>query len=180
MNRTNGNRKKGFLRIWATTAGQSLPVQGVPIRIYDESGKLIHVLRTGEGGLTPTVELAAPPAAESLSPGGNSRPYTSYTVVAEMPGFQPVRDLTVPIFDGITSVQPLQLLPASGGGETGNTPPVLLYPENMYENLINGGGTPKDPLEGENSRYPLRPQNISERDEGYLDDIDLMDGEGNP
>jgi len=177
MNSNTGG--KGFLRIWATTAGQSLPVQGVPVRILDGDGKLLHVLRTGEGGLTATVELTTPPAAESLAPGSSQKPYTAYTVTAEMTGFQPVRDLTVPVFDGITSVQPLVLIPASSQGPAGNTSPILVYPEEMYANLTRGGGTAENPLPETEPQYPLRPRNTPEGDRSYLDDIDILDMEGN-
>lgn len=101
----------GYLRIWITSAGGTVPVQGIPVQVSDGEGNLLHVLRTGESGLTKTVALSAPPADESLVPG--THPYTNYLVTIEGEGFAPIRELSVPIFDGITSLQPITLLPST-------------------------------------------------------------------
>jgi len=178
MNTMSG---KGYLRIWVTEAGGSLPVPGVPVQIREEGGGILHVLRTGESGLTPTVELPAPPAAGSLTPNGSTRPYANYTVHIEMQGFRPVRELTVPVFDGITSLQPVSLLPQSGG-ETSGTPPYLVYPQPQYPRIRQGTVTPEDPLMPEEGRRPIvnTPDgeeigDFTEDNETYLDDMDLPD-----
>ena len=141
MNHTSPS--KGYLRISATTAGGALPVQGVPVQIRDETGSILHVLRTGESGLTPTVELSAPPAAESLTPGGEV-PYALYLVTAELSGYQPVRELAVPVFDGITSLQPITLVPAQIGGGVPAVQPYLIHSPLPYPRLRQNGGIPAE------------------------------------
>ncbi len=153
---------EGYLRIWTTTAGSALPVSGTPVRIEDEGGGLLHVLRTGESGLTPTVTLPAPPAAESLTPSTNDKgkPYASYYLSIDMPGYQPVRSLAVPIFDGITSLQPITLLPITAAGEVPLDSPYLLYPRVPYER-------PDD------DNQSSEPDDHDPDEDDYMDDNDL-------
>lgn len=133
------NEPQGFLRVWVTTAGGTLPVPGVPVRITDEDGTLLHVLRTSESGLTPTVALPAPPAAESLTPG--TKPYSTYQISVDQTGYTPVPLLLVPIFDGITSLQPIPLVPAtetSAMAVDDMAPPYLIHPqreEMLYDDI---------------------------------------------
>lgn len=172
---------KGYLRIWTTEAGGSLPVRGVPVQIRDEEGNLLHVLRTGESGLTPTVTLPAPAAAGSLQPGGNARPYAPYRVSVEMAGFQPVRELVVPVFDGVTSLQPISLLPMTADGSAMPMQPYLVYPRMPYAGLQQGRVTPEDPEGERDGRRPIDNAPDSEdvpnfyQGEMFLDDNDLPD-----
>lgn len=146
------NESQGFLRIWITAAGGTVPVAGVPVRILDENGKLLHVLRSGESGLTPTVTLPAPPASESLTPG--TKPYTTYRVAVETPGYAPVPLLPVPIFDGITSLQPVALTPVTDVAQVSGIPETTPLPDDMAP------------------PYLVHPQSFSGK-ETFLDDMDL-------
>ncbi|MBR4961519.1 MAG: hypothetical protein IKY52_11535 [Clostridia bacterium] len=172
---------KGYLRIWVTEAGGALPVRGVPVQIRDEAGNTLQVLRTGESGLTPTAELPAPPASESQRPESSTRPYAAYRVFVEMPGYVPVRELSVPVFDGITSLQPVNLLPLSGTGEMQTPSPYLVYPQEPYQRIRQGSTTPEDPLQPEEGRRPITNSPDSEdipnftMEEEALDDNDLPD-----
>lgn len=127
------HESQGFLRIWVTAAGGTLPLPGVPVRISTEDGTLLHVLRTGESGLTPTIALPTPPASDSFTPG--TKPYTSYQVSVDTQGYTPVSLLSVPIFDGITSVQPVALLPVTDTVQTVDdmAPPYLVHPQKFSE-----------------------------------------------
>lgn len=113
MTKHNGN---GFLRIWVTTGGQSFPILGANVEVWEPGGSRLYQLQTGPGGLTPTVELPAPAASESLTPNGSAgmRPYAVYTIRVSADGYIPVRDRSVSVFDGITAVQPVILQPLSG------------------------------------------------------------------
>lgn len=151
------NESQGFLRIWITAAGGTVPVAGVPVRILDEDGELLHVLRSGESGLTPTVALPAPPASESLTP--RTKPYTSYRVSVEAPGYAPVPLLPVPIFDGITALQPVTLVPVTDTAQ-----------ESGISDMTSPLPTPDDMA----PPYLVHPQSFS-RKETFLDDMDLPD-----
>ncbi|MBR5444780.1 MAG: hypothetical protein IKV57_01570 [Clostridia bacterium] len=172
---------KGYLRIWVTEAGGSLPVRGVPVQIRDEAGNILQVLRTGESGLTPTVELPAPPASESRKPESSVRPYADYRVMIDMPGYVPVLELSVPVFDGITSLQPVNLLPLADPQGSRNAAPYLLHPQVPYQRIRQGSTTPEDPLQPEEGRRPIANLPDSEdipdftMEEGALDDNDLPD-----
>ena len=142
MNHTSPH--KGYLRIWTTTAGGSLPVQGVPVQIRDETGHILHVLRTGESGLTPTAELSAPPASDSLTPGSSAAPYALYLVTVELSGYQPVREMAVPVFDGITSLQPITLVPAQDEDTVPMLQPYLIHSQAPYQRLRQNSAVPSD------------------------------------
>lgn len=106
----------GRLRIAVNTANGALPVSGASVQVYSadqaSGAGLLYSLRTGAGGLTETVELAAPPRAESLVPGVPA-PYARYNIAVEKDGYGGVRNIGVPIFDGIVSTQPVTLVPLS-------------------------------------------------------------------
>ena len=172
---------KGYLKIWVTEAGGALPVRGVPVQIRDEAGNILQVLRTGESGLTPTAELPAPPASESQTPENSIRPYADYRVMIDMPGYVPVLEVSVPVFDGITSLQPVNLLPLTDPQESRRAAPYLVYPQTSYPRIRQGSSTPEDPLQTEDGRRPIA--NLPDREEipdfvmgeEALDDNDLPD-----
>ena len=80
--------------------------------MYDEEGNTsIHsVLTTDMSGKTERLELPAPSRELSESP-GNIKPYATYTISAEKDGYYPVTNTGVPVFSGITSIQPIEMLP---------------------------------------------------------------------
>ena len=134
---TAGN---GFLRVIVRTAGGALPVEGASVDIYGsdpENGNtgLLYSLETGIDGLTPPVELPAPPRAESLTP-GTPTPFARYNVEIRKDGYNRVTNLGVPVFDGIVSTQPVLLLPTVLGDETGED--IVESPETG--NALYGGG----------------------------------------
>ena len=106
----------GYLKIWVTMAGRTLPVKGVPVQVYTQDGKLLYSLQTGDGGLTSTVELDAPSASESRQPDPGVKPYATYVIRVNADGFRPVTDADVSIFEGITAIQPVELVPLSASG----------------------------------------------------------------
>lgn len=130
----------GFLRVIVRTAGGSLPVEGASVDIYgSDPGNgntgLLYSLETGIDGLTPPVELPAPPRAESLTP-GTPTPFARYNVEIRKDGYNRVTNLGVPVFDGIVSTQPVLLLPTVLGDETGED--IVESPETG--NALYGGG----------------------------------------
>ena len=130
----------GFLRVIVQTAGGALPVEGASVDIYgSDRGNgntgLLYSLETGIDGLTPPVELPAPPRAESLTP-GTPTPFARYNVEIFKEGYNRVTNLGVPVFDGIVSSQPVLLLPTVLGDETGES--IVESPETG--NALYGGG----------------------------------------
>jgi len=129
---------RGYLKIWVTTAGRTLPIKGVTVKVYTQDGKLLYSLQTGDGGLTSTVELEAPSAAESQQPMPGVKPYATYVIRINADGFRPVSDGDVNIFEGITAIQPVELVPLSAplDAEAG-TPSRILIPDSLPDTQPN-------------------------------------------
>lgn len=108
----------GYLRLKAESAAGALPVMGATVYVYAAGDdRPLYVLSTDMDGLTATVALPTPPEKESFSP-KYPHPYSSYRVFVTKDGYYPSEGNTVPLFPGITSIQPVNLVPLSQmGGE---------------------------------------------------------------
>ena len=106
-------RSTGTLTIVVHTAGDALPVPGAQVTVttVDESnGGFLRTVMTDENGRTPPLILETPPAAGSLTPGG-IRPYAVYRIRTQKDGFYTNENREVPLFAGVNSVQPVELIP---------------------------------------------------------------------
>ncbi len=122
----------GYLKIRAVSAGGAFPVSGAVAIITDEeSGNILYSLRTDISGLTETVALPAPPKGLSQTPGAAVPPYSTYTVQVTKDGYFGIESYTVPVFEGITSIQRADLIPK---GELD-----VLTPENGSLNIETPG-----------------------------------------
>ena len=142
----------GFLRIRVTEASGTLPIEGAVVRITDypsegesDSGRLLYSLRSNADGLTPVVSLPAPPASQSMGPGA-AQPYAVYNISVTYDGYYPVEGVGVPVFDRVTAVQPVNLLPYTegdrlAGADSGR---VMIYEFPDTESLQPGGVTRGD------------------------------------
>lgn len=107
----------GFLRFSVSTAYNTIPLKDATVYVYTDpsngdEGTLLYTLTTNVDGLTETVTLPTPPLSESLSP-EYPKPYSTYNVFAAKQGYYPTEGRTVPLFPGITSIQPINLIPVS-------------------------------------------------------------------
>ena len=111
----NESMSEGRLQIRATTASEALPVADATVIVttQGEPSTLLYSARTDQSGLTPEFVLPAPPASEGDAPGGV--PFTEYEVYVHQERFRPIHFLGVPVFDGVTTVQPAALQPLSQG-----------------------------------------------------------------
>ena len=105
----------GYLKIRVTEVGGTVPVENAAVTVSEKNeftgeNEILFALETDPDGNTRTVMLPAPRLSESLAP-GSKQPYSLYTVHIEKEGFVPARLTSVPVFDGITSVQSVNLLP---------------------------------------------------------------------
>ena len=151
MNERN-ERGNGFLRVRVTEANGTLPVECAVVRITEypaegaaEEGELLYSMRTDADGLTPVVSLPAPPAAESRKPGA-AQPYAVYNISVTYDGYYPVEGVGIPIFDRITAVQPINLIPFTeedriAGADNGR---VMIYETPDSTSLQPGGLTRED------------------------------------
>lgn len=112
---------RGFLRVAVRKARETLPIEGAFVQVYGsgamgENTDVLYSLTTDEDGLTEVVELAAPPAALSMTP-GNPAPYGVYNITVQKEGYGRVENVGAPVFDGVLSVQPVNLVPLSEFGD---------------------------------------------------------------
>ena len=108
---------KGFITVNVRTAGGALPVEGASVTVSTSDGinsTVVAVMFTDSGGASEVISLPAPPRLESQSP-GNSPVCSYYTIGTGKAGFCSVVNTNVPVFDGVTSVQQVFLVPLAGG-----------------------------------------------------------------
>lgn len=116
MEYSNTNAKMdgvGYLVVRVSTANGAIPLEGarVSIRGGQPENKDLFISRlTGASGLTEKISLPAPQKSLSESP-GNIRPYSLYSIDVFADGYNDIFFVNVPIFDTITSVQPVSMIP---------------------------------------------------------------------
>lgn len=129
----------GYLIVRVSTASGALPLSGATVLIRgseDEFSAIIARLTSGEDGLTPKIALLAPPRSLSQSPTQNQKPYASYNVEVYLDGYHTLSAQNIPIFDGITSIQPAEMIPVPKNGYPIGRPPYeQQYTESNAPNL---------------------------------------------
>lgn len=114
---TDINERRGTARFRTYTARGALPVAGATIIVFRQIGGQRHVfytLTTDESGQTPIISLPAPPKELSESPDSPITPYATYDAQVNAAGYDEVIIRSMPIFDGVLSVQRIALVPALG------------------------------------------------------------------
>lgn len=115
------NESIGFLIVEVTTANGALPVEDALIYVYpatsgaplpDNTTGAIYSLRSDSSGRSDKIALDTKPRSLSLSP-GNDSPFTTYNIYVRAEGFYDSQKLSVPIFQGVTSIQPVEMIPLS-------------------------------------------------------------------
>jgi len=117
---------QGYLQVEVTAASRAIPVQDATVIVTESSGEmdsLIGMTVTDENGSTPVMPLPAPSKSFSESPDPSERPYSEYNIRVYKQGFYTVPQLTVPIFDGIKSIQPVSMIPLAEFERNGTEEP---------------------------------------------------------
>ncbi len=124
----------GQLVIAVKTAGGALPVENAVVTVKNTDGTIISIFFTDRNGRTPKLKLSAPPIANSEAPDPSGPAFFTYNVDTDREGYTSVRNIGVPIYPGITSIQPVELVPIPEGSSefyndvtefTESTPPGL-------------------------------------------------------
>ncbi len=124
----------GFIKVRVTTAGGALPVERAVVTVKDQNEQILAVYFTDSAGLTPTLKVLAPPIELSEAPGSATPPYYSYNIDTDKAGFVSVRNIGAPVYPGITSIQPVELIPLSDGSSRYPNDSVS-YTENLPPDL---------------------------------------------
>lgn len=132
----------GYLILHVTTARGAIPLEGARalIRTYlpttsPDRADVIATLISGRDGNTPRLSLPAPPRANSQRP-GNQPPYASYLAEIRLEGFFDQSYAGIPIFDGVTAIQPVEMIPLPENGQSdSHTPDGIRFYESEAPNL---------------------------------------------
>ena len=103
----------GKLRIETTSGNRSVPVEDVLVivtRGSETPAEVIAVLMTDSSGATRTLEIPAPSRQRSESP--TDRTVSAFVnITAFKKGYYEVENRNIPIFTGVTSIQPVNMIP---------------------------------------------------------------------
>ena len=129
----------GYLIVRASTALGAIPVPDATVTVRNGSddtsskrGGILYVLNTDKDGKTPRVALAAPPRSVGLSPSA-APAYATYNIDVQADGFYRLYFHQVPVYEGITSLQPAFLVPVAENG----SPDGLSYDEIHLDGGMN-------------------------------------------
>lgn len=125
-----GTQSLGRLQIRCVTPNMA-PVQGATVRISSpaQPTEIIEELSTDESGLTPQIELPAPPVDYSLEP-SEVQPYSEYNIRIEQPEYAPVSIANMQVLADVTAIQNATMQQAAEPDSAGSLyviPPHTLF-----------------------------------------------------
>jgi len=141
MNNDSTTMGYGYMIVRVTTARGAIPLSGAQVFVQNYfsddtvgKGDVIAVYTTGASGLTQKFSLPAPPRALSMSP-GNGKSYSTYNLTVSADGYSRRSYVNVPVFEGITSIQNVDMIPLPENGQTDRFDPrseIIVESENPY------------------------------------------------
>ena len=108
----------GFLVVKISTAKGAIPISGALVTIHDagrEDNGVYAVMLTDADGIARKIPLPAPPKSRSES-SGQASPFAVYNIEVVKEGYYNEEFAAVPIFDTITSIQTVYLVPLTRDG----------------------------------------------------------------
>ncbi|MBQ7335442.1 MAG: carboxypeptidase regulatory-like domain-containing protein [Clostridia bacterium] len=124
MNNTPQAPGTGNLIVHVTTARGSIPLEGAQVSVFDYKpefeeprGDVIRSAVTDRDGNTEIIPLPAPPRSDSMHP-GVANPFAIYNLEVRLEGYGDQSYIALPIFEGITAVQPVDLIPLPENGRS--------------------------------------------------------------
>lgn len=111
------NSKTGTLRVQAYAGQRTFPVPGASVLVthdFADGTRRFSAGVTDESGVFGDILLPAPNNALAQSPTGEM-PYALYDIRVSHPGCRTEIYRAVPVFPGVTSIQPVQLLAVGEG-----------------------------------------------------------------
>lgn len=110
---------EGFIQVHAYTSNAQIPLEGVAIAITDDEGRLLAARLTDSSGRIKPVVVTVPAAADSRDPDFQGQPFTTVNIRAQHPNYEQIQVDRTQVFSGVTTMQPLEMVPIS------------LYPESF-------------------------------------------------
>lgn len=114
------NKGRGSLKIQASVAEDAFPLKDVFVdvsMIYKGKRYSIYNDTTDSSGIVNEIVLPSKLSAESQTPQNASDSETKYLISAYHPGFEPIVDCPVNIFDRVETILPVSLNPLGIGLE---------------------------------------------------------------
>lgn len=123
------------------TGREATPVPGASITLTDpESGDIQTAVSNSSGRTTPFC-VDAPPASLSLDPYTQQQPYKLYNATVEAEGFLPVNIEGIQVFEGIESIEPIEMNPtpknpylARGRETAAEEDEIVIPPNTLWQN----------------------------------------------
>lgn len=115
----------GRLIFRVSTAGGAIPLEGARVIVRDKGengdpqrGNALAVMYSDRNGRTQVMSLPTVPRSLSLTPqnGNAPPPFLCYDAEVTLEGYRRVNFVCIPIFDGVTSVQPADMIPLPENG----------------------------------------------------------------
>ena len=104
-----------LLKVRVSTAREAAPIAGAHVEVT--RGKTLAAqLVTDESGSTQLIELDCVDRALSTE-SGSEAPYTVWDISVSADGFYPTKNIGVPLFGGVTTVQDARLIPVAEFGD---------------------------------------------------------------
>lgn len=138
----NNEASNGFLIVNVTTARGAIPLADATVTVSQLNGGVdtpVAVVRTDIDGKTEKLTLQAPPPDNSQTPNPTGPSYALYNVEVVKNGYYTENELNIPVFSGITSIQPVRMLPYIVGRNTSPQSNSDVAERRGYD--LNGNGT---------------------------------------
>ncbi len=107
----------GYLIVRVSTARGAVPLEGATVTIRggeQEDSAILYSLVSDRDGLCPRVSLPTPPLKNSEAP-NSGIPYSLWNIDVFLEEYAPASYQNVPVYSGVTSVQPAVLIPLPEG-----------------------------------------------------------------
>ena len=108
----------GYLQLRISTAQGAIPLENAQVIVRESKergGGLVTVQVSDRSGLTPMIALPTIPRALSETP-GTPHPFYVYLVDVSKEGYYTQYYQNVPVFDGISAVQSVEMIPLPQNG----------------------------------------------------------------
>lgn len=124
---------EGYLSVSVTSVRGLYPIENAKVTVFTGRAENMEKLFEGytdESGKTEIFPLPAPPLSLAQNPENGEPVYAEYNVLAEADGFIPAINYSLAIFDKVTSLQNMNLIPKTVFSDNS---PIVTDEENKYE-----------------------------------------------
>lgn len=128
-NNTANLTGSGTLIVELTHSKGLFPVVNARVCVSDMAGRNLGCKQTDSSGKTEEWRLSAPPKANSETPGDPNDVSAFYNIRIDANGYVPIIIEGVPIFDGVRTLQPLDMFFL---GAAGSSEPQVIKFNNSY------------------------------------------------